>query len=123
MTAYRYFTNSELECKCGCKQQKMDEDFMWLIDNLREDCGFPFIVSSAYRCPEYNAQVSSTGGAGPHTTGKAIDVKVYHKHAHKLLKLATQYGFKGIGVSQKGDYKTRFIHIDNARDDFAVWSY
>ena len=123
MTAYRYFTSDEIACRCGCNQQRMDDDFMWLIDNLREDCGFPFIVSSAYRCPEYNTQVSSTGGAGPHTTGKAIDIRVYGERAHKLLEMALRYGFKGIGVSQKGAHKYRFIHIDNARDHQTVWSY
>lgn len=123
MTAYQYFQDKELQCHCGCKQNKMDEDFMHLLEEMRREAGFPFVITSAYRCPEWNAQTSHTGAIGPHTTGKAVDIKCTHEKAHKILGLAIKYGIHGIGISQKGDWGSRFIHIDNARDDKKLWTY
>ena len=59
-----------------------------------------YIVSSGYRCPEYNDQVSSSGLTGPHTTGRAVDV-VCSGDALKIMELAIKHGMTGIGVSQK----------------------
>ncbi len=123
MTAYQFFVNDELKCKCGCEGQAMDDDFMNIIEQMRAQSGFPYIVSSAYRCPAHNHRVSTTGFNGPHTTGKAIDLLVYHGRAHKVVELALKFGIHGIGVSQKGKHSSRFIHLDNARDEYMMWSY
>lgn len=117
-----YFTKAELECQCGCGVAAMDEDFMDLLDTLREDYG-PITLNSAYRCPEHNAKVSSTGRGGPHTTGKAVDVRVAMGDAHRLIKLALLLGFTGIGVKQRG--AGRFLHLDTITEGVrpTVWSY
>lgn len=125
--SYRYFTDPELACKC-CGEQKMQPDFMRKVEALREACGFPFAVSSAYRCPKHNAAVSSSGSNGAHTTGRAIDIQVYGPLAHMLLSEALTAGFTGIGVSQKGAHGSRFIHLDDLPEGGAhprpgVWSY
>ncbi|KKN13335.1 hypothetical protein LCGC14_1007270 [marine sediment metagenome] len=101
---------------------------MSVIEQIREKCGFPFIVTSAYRCPEYNEQISSTGFYGVHTLGKAIDILVRGANAFEVLRRA--YGLNGkitgIGISQKGI--NRFIHLDNITGDDKIprpmiWSY
>jgi uncharacterized protein YcbK (DUF882 family) len=79
------------------------------------------IVTSGYRCPEHNQNVSSTGPDGPHTTGKAVDIGVSGTDAYDLALLAMQMGVKGIGINQKGT--GRFIHFDFARPQFTIWSY
>lgn len=115
MKYYTYFTLNELKCKCGkCNSTglEMDDEFMERIKILREECGFPFIVSSAYRCPDYNAQKSKTGFDGPHTTGKAMDILVQGENAYILVKKALLHDFTGIGVNQKDDVSKRFIHLD-----------
>ena len=121
----KYFTEKELVCKCGCGKALMDSDFMSMLDSLRWRYNHPIVLSSAYRCPEYNNKISGTGLNGPHTTGKAVDVKVSGESAHRLLVLAAQMQFPGIGVSQKGEHKSRFIHLDNIREGTRpwVWSY
>lgn len=92
------------------------------VESLRVKLGFPFVVTSAARCPEYNAKVSSTGLSGPHTTGRAIDIGVRGKDALKLIHGALEAGFTGIGVNQKG--LSRFIHIDDLSEGRpTVWSY
>lgn len=126
-----YFKWKEFDQKGlpGSGELYMDREFVELLDELRGVCGFPFIISSAYRSPEYNNKVSSSGLKGPHTTGKAVDILVYGKQAHKLIDLATKFEFKGIGISQKGDYKTRFVHLDTLSDNENnaprpwIWSY
>lgn len=129
--ASKYFTDDELKCKCNnCKDKNnanmMNDDFMQMMDNLREKCNFGLIVSSAYRCKLHNADVSSTGLNGPHTTGRAIDILIGRKNAYIVLKNALELGFTGIGIKQTGD--TRFIHLDNLTqyDGFprpTLWSY
>ena len=120
-----FFTKEELQCKCGCGQARMDEDFMQMMDILRFKLNKPVRLNSAYRCPEHNNNVSSTGYNGPHTTGKAVDVRCSGKTAHAILKIAAGLDFDGIGISQKGDHGGRFIHLDTLRGDTRpwVWSY
>ena len=131
MSRFQFFTPKELACHCGdCDlgEWSMDARFMHKIVDLRKILNFPFIVSSGIRCPAYNAQVSTTGTTGPHTTGHAIDVRVYGYRAAKLLGLAKQYGMTGIGVSQKGQHAKRFLHLDDLPDKQGqprpwVWNY
>lgn len=105
---YRYFSYRELRCKCGCGQERMDPEFMrrFLIP-LREQYGGPVILTSAYRCSEYNARISTTGYDGPHTTGRAVDVRVDNGwHRNVIVRLAMQLGCRRIGVARN------FVHLD-----------
>lgn len=89
-------------------------DFMEKVETIRAVYGKPMKVNSAARCSAYNAKVSSTGLTGPHTTGRAIDIGISGHDAHELLRAAMRYGyFTGIGVSQKGPHKDRFLHLDD----------
>lgn len=118
-----HFTKEELACKCGCGMLPQ-QDFMNKVEKLRNSLGFSLPVSSAARCPTYNAKVSGTGTTGPHTTGRAIDFAVDRQKAYMLLVAALNSGFTGIGVQQKGS--GRFIHIDDLPFNAGrptVWSY
>src|SRR5690606_7476037 len=97
----KYFHLNEFECGCGCGRAEMNPTFLAALDRLRERYGKPLVVTSGYRCPSYNSKVSSTGPTGPHTTGKAADLRVDRGDAYRLLKLALDAGFTGIGVQQK----------------------
>lgn len=123
---YRHFSENELRCKCGrCQRADMHPDFMKKLVALRVYLDFPFPLSSAFRCPEHNQRVSSTGAAGPHTTGRAVDITVRGEQAFQILAEAARFGFTGIGVAQKGS--TRFIHLDDLESPEHprpwVWSY
>ena len=120
------FSESELACSC-CGKNEMTQETGDALQALRESIGKPLRLSSAYRCPEHNSKVSSTGNSGPHTTGMAIDIACSGKDAWELLSFAMIRSkiWKGIGISQKGNHESRFIHLDTIEADNRpwVWSY
>lgn len=126
--SWDFFSQEEMTCTCDCDRVDMDDVFMSRLVLLRREAGFPFVVSSGFRCPEHNQRVSSSGTHGPHTTGQAVDICCSHKHAVWILEHAFALGFRGIGVSQKGPVKKRFLHLDDlatarGRPRPHVWSY
>jgi len=121
---YKYFTEEELKCKCGCEEEAMDSSFMILLEDLRAEVGTPFIVTSAYRCPEYNLHVSSTGENGPHTTGKAIDIRANSRLKFEIIEalFANNINVGRIGVGKD------FIHLDSLSSEEGfphnvIWTY
>ena len=105
MAKWKNFKLDEFKCKCGCELVDIHADMLDLLQEARDRLG-PIMINSAYRCPTYNAKVSSTGESGPHTTGKAIDIHVSDSQHRKLL-----IDFFAPRVSGLGIAKT-FIHID-----------
>lgn len=129
VNAWRWpdFSPFEMACK-GDGSLKVDETFMDTLQAIRDAVGFPMVVASGYRSPAYNAKVSDTGTAGPHTQGLAVDISISGPRAVTLLQVAMQLGMKGFGFSQKGKPESRFIHLDmvpNGPDSPrpALWSY
>lgn len=120
-----HFTDAELACSCGCGLlpplyfQERLESFRMLWDR-------PMRLSSCARCSKHNQEVSSTGPHGPHTLG-AADVLVSGPDAYAMLRAAIAFGWRGIGVNQRGPVEKRFLHLDNL-DDMAhprprIWTY
>jgi uncharacterized protein YcbK (DUF882 family) len=125
----KYFQESEFFCHCGkCEgstHNKMVTVFLARFDILRGKMGFPFPVRSGYRCPEYNQLVSTTGLAGPHTTGMAADIGVDGKQTYEIISVAKEFGFRGIGVKMHGPTSGRLLHLDilDTSPRPNVWSY
>lgn len=115
-----YFSELEFDCK-HCGKNEMQPEFMDALLRLRVAFNRPMIISSGYRCPDHNDRVSSSGIAGPHTTGLAADVHVTGTEARLLLELADE--FHRIGVNQRGAHSGRFIHLDILPKPGTVWSY
>ena len=132
MLITKNFTTDEMHCQCnyGCGQDEMDDEFMRMLQELRDEAGFAFRISSARRCELHNSDISSHHlKKGIHTFGKAVDILTGHGSTTKVLELIKQaldIGFTGLGLNLRGDRKGRFIHIDNRDSDFsapAVWTY
>lgn len=134
MTAspWPHFTLEEISCRCGCGKMGMNADFMEKIEKLRLFCGYPFVVTSAYRCPDHDAKVSQSSrpGHGPHTTGHAMDINVYGAQALDFIEKALKLGvFSGFGLAQKGSIRSRFAHLDDLTQAEAqvhrpnMWTY
>lgn len=125
MSDWPHFSEDELRCS-HTGECHMDPLFMERLEGLRIAFGMPMRLSSAYRHPTHPVEASKDK-PGAHSTGCAVDVLVHGREAHRLLKLAMQHGFTGIGIKQKGVHEARFIHLDTLSADDAfrptVWSY
>lgn len=122
------FTQKEFRCKCGCKRADMHLVFIRQLQIIRSLIDKPIKINSGFRCPEYNAKVSSTGLTGPHTTGYACDIGIFGIDAYYLLlTLVERRMFTGLGFAQKGVPGGRFIHVDMLKaPQFprpALWTY
>jgi uncharacterized protein YcbK (DUF882 family) len=121
-----YFKAGEFACQCGCGVEGIQPALVFKLDELRHMFGKPLTITSGYRCPVHNQNVSTTGTTGPHTTGLAADIGISGRDAVVVLRMALQVGFTGIGVQQKGG--GRFLHVDLIPDSFGakrpwIWSY
>ena len=60
---YKYFDESEFACKeTGINHIK--PELIHALDTLRENCGFPFVITSGYRAPTHSAEVNKPNGPG-----------------------------------------------------------
>ncbi len=106
------FTPEEMACR-HCGEILVAPVFMDRLQAMRAKLGFPFLVSSGYRCPSYNAKVSTTGRSGPHTTGRAADLAIFGIETALLITAAPGFGFSGRGLLQHGSWARRFVHLDD----------
>lgn len=122
----KYFTHGELACKCGCGRADMDPRFMERLDRLREKHGKAMVPTSGFRCENHVSERSKTT-VGAHRQGRAVDIAATGQEAFRLMTLALEVGFTGIGISQRSQ-QPRFIHLDDAPNAEGqprptVWSY
>ena len=87
------------------------------------------VISSGYRNPEKHPIEMKKSRPGAHAHGLAADIAVAYQDAYNVLNISIELGyFTGIGVSQKGDVASRFIHLDmmESSEQFprpTIWSY
>ena len=98
---------------------KMDMDFINLLEKCRELAGIPFHINSGYRSPQSNKLV---GGASEsaHLKGMAADIKVQDgRQRFQIIEAAIKVGFTRIGVNAS------FIHLDNdpTLPQDVIWTY
>ena len=73
------FSKSEMACRCGCGIFEMDDEFMRMLQELRNQMQGPLRVSSARRCDTHNHEVSTAKNKknGVHTLGQASDILIF----------------------------------------------
>ena len=112
----KYFNLSDFDCQ-ETGENEMCPEFLSKLDNLRDVCGFPFIVTSGYRSPSHSIE-SKKPKPGFHAQGIASDIKVNNGiERYLIVKNAVEMGFNGIGVAKT------FIHIDNRSTEAVMWGY
>jgi len=119
-----YFKPKELACR-HTGEEGFDPDFLKTLNAIREECGFSFALSSAYRSPEQPIEARKEV-KGAHTHGKAVDILASGENALEIIRVAQKHGIQRIGIQQKGS--GRFIHLDGCTEDDgfpcpAIWSY
>jgi uncharacterized protein YcbK (DUF882 family) len=101
----------------------MEEEFLLKLDQLRDNCGFPFVITSGYRSPSHPIEAKKDV-PGTHAQGIAADINIAADikitnaaHRYTLIREALSMGFTGIGVA--GD----FIHVDTRGTVPVIWTY
>lgn len=122
--AYPNFSKREFDCK-ATGENAMRAEFMERLQRLRSAYGKSMTISSGYRSPKHPIEAKKAR-PGTHASGYACDVAVQGADAVRLLGLALQLGFTGIGIQQKGG--GRFLHLDIHPSTShisrpAIWSY
>lgn len=114
----KYFRDSELECRCGCKTLNVAPELLILLDKLREALGHAVILTSACRCAKHNTAVGGTSNSA-HLTGQAADILCHDgAYRYRLITEALKL-FPRIGISKE------FIHvdIDTTKKINTIWTY
>jgi len=114
----RHFSRRELQCK-HTGYCDMDQGFLDKLDALREAFGAPLVLTSAFRHSTHPVEAKKPV-PGIHASGRAADISVTGEDAYRLVHLAMELGFGGIGVAQSA--KGRFIHVDT-RPKRTIWTY
>lgn len=90
---------------------------MELVDELRHQCGFPFVITSGYRSPQHPIEAKKDR-PGTHAQGIAADIKVTNAaDRFSLVSKALDLGFTGIGV------ENGFVHVDTRGSTPVMWLY
>jgi len=106
-TRWYNFAAKEFVCT-HCNALKISPIVLDFLQSYRTFTGKSVVITSAYRCPEHNNSVSSTGEDGPHTTGFAIDISTNTQSQYQLLRFALHYTPRplGLGIAKS------FTHLD-----------
>lgn len=109
MKLSEHFDSTEFACKCGCgglqNGANISPRLVQLLENIRQQCGTPIIVTSGYRCPEHNRSVGGVFNSR-HILGEAADIISYQYKLEELYKIADACGAEGLGMYPWG------IHVD-----------
>jgi uncharacterized protein YcbK (DUF882 family) len=118
----KYFTRQEFACQYTGKNE-ISSELIDKLDELREACGFSFIITSGYRDATHPVEAKKAKpGTGTHAQGIAADIKVNNGlQRFKIVEKAIALGFTGVGVARS------FVHVDiRSPDDttpFVMWTY
>ena len=123
----KYFKKSEFNCPCGspnCKGEKMNGDFLELLDEAREIAGIKFKITSGLRCKEYNEDLLKRGykasRTSSHLKGVAADISCKNSGDRwTIINSLLLVGFCRLGISDT------FIHVDLdlEKQQNVVWTY
>lgn len=114
-----HFKSAEFRCTCGCKQIKIDAEFVQRLEKLYSkvdslSCGCSAIyVSSGYRCDKDTARIQGAFKGDMHNIGAAADICAYNsKHelidSKTIAEAAQLVGFGGIALID-----AVYVHVDD----------
>lgn len=116
----KYFTEKEFNnCVPSCSLNDMDNDFIELLDKIRETANIPLVLNCAYRSVQWDKTKGRSGNSS-HCKGKAVDIRCNDStNRYKIIQSAILNGITRIGIGKN------FIHLDN--DDTlpqnVIWHY
>lgn len=120
MKTSKYFKPEEFErCNPSCSIEDMDQDFLDLLDALREKAGIPLVLNCAYRSKEHDKAKGRSGNSA-HTEGLAVDIRCASgPNRMKILQAAIALQIRRIGIDGN------FIHVDASKTlpQDTIWTY
>ena len=117
MSEFKYFNRDEFQCQHTGKNEIQD-NLLRQLDKLRENCGFPFIITSGYRDSTHPIEAKKAK-AGTHALGLAADIKVNNGvERYTIVREAIKLKFSGIGIANT------FVHVDvRYQKPPVMWTY
>lgn len=120
MKTSKYFTEAEFQrCNPPCSIEDMEQSFLDWLDDVREEAGIPFVLTSAYRSSAYDKSKGRTGN-GAHCYRVAVDVRCNTSaNRYKIIAAALKLGASRIGVGHT------FVHLDRSHihTQNIIWDY
>lgn len=86
-----HFHLKEFRCT-HCGKVEVSYVIPYLLEKTRLWAGSPIIITSGYRCPEYNERIGGVPDS-LHTTGRAVDIISPGHTSQQLAVLAFRAGF------------------------------
>ena len=80
----------------------MDDEFMRMLQELRNQMNGPLRISSARRCSRLNETFSTTGKNGPHTQAKATDILISGERAMDIVREGSPDWLQWDRIESKG---------------------
>lgn len=111
----KYFSPEEFKMDGRVVFDKMQPEFLALLDQCREMAGVPFKILSCYRSPEKNRRVGGSPGS-LHLKGRAVDIICTLGETRAAVILAALTLGLSVGVMRDA------IHLDN-REKQIVFHY
>lgn len=101
----RYFKDNELSCSC-CGELVINDNLVAMLDVARFESDIPYIITSGYRCEEYNKKIGGSPTSS-HTNGTAVDIATSNStQRSRVLQGLIKAGFTRLGIAKS------FIHVD-----------
>lgn len=107
----------------------VDLEFMKWLDEVRVHFGRPMVVSSGYRTPAHQEQLTSRK-TGAHVDGQAADILTPTAHLAWRLVESAMYGMAhGIGIDLRPSvgHGSHYVHLDRwhqrGADEPVMWGY
>ena len=116
---YKHFKLSE-PTGGGHTFSELNEDFRRLLDKMRGECGFPFIIESGLRTQAENDALKDSVSDSAHLSGLSADIRCTTSiQRFKMVQVALSNGVTRIGIGKN------FIHIDidKTKPQNVIWHY
>lgn len=123
MSKYKFFSEREFACP-HCGMNEIDEDFVFLLDEIREAAETPFVITSGWRCPVHNKEVGGSDTSS-HLKGIAVDILTQTSHSRALILTSICTVCRRHGVLPRIGIGKDFIHFDIDAEKLkpCVWHY
>lgn len=118
--SWKHFKLTEKTGSLGHTISDLKTEFVDLMDKMRDECDFAWVITSGYRTVAENNSLSGAATDSAHTTREAVDIYCIDDRKRQiLLDVVRANGINRIGLGKT------FIHIDISKTlpQNVTWNY